>query len=266
MTVLQRRPCIIGNWKMMGSQKSIRLLIKELADTLPSQDNSENIDVVICPPFPYIGLVESLIEKINLKKTILGLGAQDVSSEAEGPFTGEVASSMLADLGCRYVIVGHSERRQGLNETDSLIARKFKKGYDAGLIPILCVGETQAERTRGETLKVVQRQLEAVLIDMGPSVFEKALLAYEPVWAIGTGQTATPAQAGEVHAFLRSLFKTQSEDCRNQVRILYGGSVKASNAASLFAEKDIDGALVGGASLNAEEFLTICRLAVLSTL
>lgn len=251
-----RKPIIAGNWKMQGSRQKVDDFMTLFINGYEKNKTSfSNMDIVICPPFPYLSEVHSYIAK-----TTVELGAQNVYFEAEGAFTGEVSPSMLVDSSCRYVIIGHSERRKLFNETDSLIARKFQAAYDASLTPILCVGETETERKQGQTLKVVQRQCESVLEVVGIEAFKKAVLAYEPVWAIGTGITATPEQAAEVHTFLRSLFKSGTVDLSEQVRILYGGSVKASNAEQLFAQTQIDGALVGAASLNAEEFLTICRL------
>jgi triosephosphate isomerase len=251
-----KTPLIVGNWKMVGSRQQVD---EFMALFIPSYQKLESLfstkDIVICPAFPYLSQVYAY-----LKNTKVMLGGQDCFWAKEGAYTGEVSPYMLTDSNSKYVILGHSERRQLLGETNAVIARKFRAAYDASLSPILCVGETEAERQQGKTLEVVRHQLESVLEEVGVIAFERAILAYEPVWAIGTGLTATPQQAGEVHAFLRTLFKTKSLDLSNQVRILYGGSVKAGNAEQLFAEPDIDGALVGGASLNAEEFLTICRL------
>lgn len=270
MTNTARKPCVMGNWKMHGNHASIAALMQVFTQKIPKLEHHEKISIVVCPPFPYLQQVHRILEQTlehtpNVASPI-ALGAQNVYCESEGPFTGEVSSGMLVDLNCQYVIIGHSERRQLFKETDALIARKFRAAYDAGLIPILCVGETEAERRAGETLDVVSRQLKAVLDEMGHKPFSRALIAYEPVWAIGTGLTATPKEAAEVHAFLRAQFETAPDDLSNKVRILYGGSVKANNAADLFREQDIDGALVGGASLNGEEFLTICRLAISSVL
>ncbi|MGH8402705.1 MAG: triose-phosphate isomerase, partial [Gammaproteobacteria bacterium] len=195
------------------------------------------------------------------KGSALLLGAQDVCAEDDGAHTGEVSGAMLRDLDCRYVIVGHSERRALYGETDLLVARKFMAAQKAGLTPILCVGETLAERQRGETRMVVARQLDAVLDAAGVSAFAKAVVAYEPVWAIGTGKTASPEQAQEVHAFIRDSVRARDARIAAGIRLLYGGSVKASNAAELFRMPDIDGGLVGGASLEAREFLAICKAA-----
>jgi triosephosphate isomerase len=204
----------------------------------------------VCVPAPYLAQAQAA-----LTGTAVEWGAQDVSEHRAGAYTGEIAAGMLADFGCRYSIVGHSERRQLHGESDALVAAKARAAHDAGLIPIACIGETLAERERGETARVVTRQLAAVIDALGASM-QHAVVAYEPVWAIGTGRTAAPAEAQAVHAALRAqLAAANAAD----VRILYGGSVKASNAATLFAMPDIDGALVGGASLDANEFLAIGR-------
>lgn len=196
-----------------------------------------------------------------LKDTDVALGAQSVCAEPLGAFTGEISGSMLLDVGCRYVLVGHSERRQLYGESDALVARKFLATQSQGLTPVLCVGETLEERESGRTTQVVERQLEAVLSVSGVAALGNAVIAYEPVWAIGTGRTASPEQAQEVHALIRAKVAALDATIAGSVRILYGGSVKASNARELFAMADIDGGLVGGASLMAEEFAQICAAA-----
>ena len=210
-------------------------------------------DVLVCAPFVY--LWES---GRQLKSTSIALGAQSVCAEPIGAFTGEVSAAMLKDVGCRYVLVGHSERRHLYGESDALVARKFVAVQSVGLVPVLCVGETLDEREREETHEVVSRQLEAVLAVSGVKSLAKAVIAYEPVWAIGTGRTASPEQAQEVHALIRAKVAALDATIGGSVRILYGGSVKASNARELFAMPDIDGGLVGGASLKADEFARIC--------
>jgi triosephosphate isomerase len=236
---MERTRLVAGNWKMHGSRASISALLDALLNGLAGWKGAE---CAVCPPFPYLEQVSG-----RLAGTPLAWGAQNVSEHAQGAHTGEVAAAMLADLGCRYVIVGHSERRQLYGESDARVAAKFAAARSAGLTPILCVGETLQEREAGSTEAVVARQLEAVR-------FESGVLAYEPVWAIGTGRSATPAQAQEVHGFLRKRVPQGT-------RILYGGSVKADNAAELFRMPDIDGGLVGGASLVAKEFIAIVRAA-----
>ena len=228
---------------MNGSRAANGALLDALLRDLPKGEGTE---AAVCPPFPYLGEVGE-----RLKGTRIALGAQNVSEYASGAYTGEVSAAMLMEFGCRYVIVGHSERRQLYGERDEQVAARFKAAQAAGLIPILCVGETLEERDSGRTEAVVARQLDAVL-SKGES--GTAVLAYEPVWAIGTGRNATPEQAQAVHAFLRKRVSTDT-------RILYGGSVKAQNAAALFGMPDVDGGLIGGASLVAKEFIEIVRAA-----
>jgi len=209
-------------------------------------------EIAVMPPFPYLAQA-----RLELAGSQIVLGAQDCSAHTSGAYTGEVSAAMLADIGCRMVIVGHSERRQGHAESDAAVAAKFVQVCAAGLTPVLCVGETLDERDRAQTLAVVTRQLGAVIDAAGIAALAKAVLAYEPVWAIGTGRTASPAQAQEVHAGLRSHVAGFDATIAGSLRILYGGSVKGGNASLLFAEADIDGGLIGGASLLAEEFLAI---------
>lgn len=247
-----RRPLVAGNWKLHGTRGRASELAGAIVDGLAG---IEATDVAVCPTFVHLALVAERADG-----TALAVGAQDVSDQTEGAFTGEVAAPMLAELGCRYVIVGHSERRARHGETDAGVAAKFHAACAAGLRPILCVGETLAQRDAGDTLDVVGRQLRAVLSGAGAD-FGDAVIAYEPLWAIGTGRTASPEQAQEVHAALRAVLAGTDEELARRVRILYGGSVKAANAGELFAGTDIDGALVGGASLDADEFLNICRAA-----
>ena len=240
-----RRPVVAGNWKMHGTRAENARLV----DALIEASDEVPCDVVVCPPHVYLWEVGR-----QVKDSAIGLGAQNVSAEAVGAFTGEVSASMLKDVGCSHAIVGHSERRILYREDDALIARKFVATQGAALVPILCVGETLEERERGVTEEVVGRQLDAVIAVAGVAAFARAVVAYEPVWAIGTGRTATPEQAQAVHAFLRTRLLPET-------RILYGGSVKAANAAELFDQPDVDGGLVGGASLKADEFVRICAAA-----
>jgi triosephosphate isomerase len=248
-----RRPLIAGNWKMHGSRAENAELIEALLLGLPGQTP---VEIAVCPPFVYLWETARL-----LKSSSIALGAQSVCAEAVGAFTGEVSAGMLKDVGCKYVIVGHSERRAIYKEDDALVARKFLAAQSQGLIPILCVGETLEERERGQTMQVVSRQLTAVLDLAGAPALQTAVIAYEPVWAIGTGKNATPAQAQEVHAHIRAAIAGRDAKIGADVRILYGGSVKAANAHELFAMPDVDGGLVGGASLKADEFLKICASA-----
>ncbi|MBB3059636.1 triose-phosphate isomerase [Microbulbifer rhizosphaerae] len=240
-----RTPLVAANWKMNGSREFAEQFFKGL------DLEGVGAQVAICPPFPYLSL---LAEKAGER---VATGAQNLSEQPSGAFTGEVSASMLEDWGVRYVIVGHSERRSLYGESSELVARKFSAARSAGLIPILCVGESQEEREQERTLDVIDAQLQAVVSINGGDCWENAVVAYEPVWAIGTGMTATPEQAQEVHRFIRN----RLGEAGAKVQILYGGSVKSGNAAALFAQADIDGALVGGASLDAEEFSKICRAA-----
>lgn len=248
-----RRPFIAGNWKMHGSRAENAELIEGLLLGLPGQTAA---DIAVCPPFVYLWEVARL-----LKASSIAVGAQSTCAEPVGAFTGEVSAAMLKDVGCKYVIVGHSERRALYKEDDALVARKFLATQSQGLIPILCVGETLEERERGHTTQVVSRQLAAVLDLAGVAAMAKAVVAYEPVWAIGTGKNATPAQAQEVHAHIRKDVAARDAKIAAELRVLYGGSVKAANAREIFAMPDVDGGLIGGASLKAEEFLKICAAA-----
>lgn len=247
-----RRPWVAGNWKMNGSQAQAQTLLGELSELRELSD----IDVCLVPPAPYWLQINDAVKGSSLRVL-----AQTVSEYDSGAYTGELSSAMLKDCGVSGALVGHSERRQFYAENDYVVAAKFKALRQAGLSPVLCVGETLAEREAGETLSVVSRQLLAVLESQGPEALANAVLAYEPVWAIGTGLTASPIQAQAVHASLRAVVAAFDADCAAALRIVYGGSVKASNAQGLFAMPDIDGALVGGASLQATEFLAICRAA-----
>jgi triosephosphate isomerase len=248
-----RRQMVAGNWKMHGSRAANDALLSELEMSLKPE---WPIDIVVFPPYVYLTDAVRLLEGGRI-----AVGAQDVCAESSGAFTGQVCASMLKDVGCSYVIVGHSERRRWYHEDDALVARKFAAVLEVGLTPVLCVGETLEEREARQTETVVSRQLDAVLAVQGAAGFARAVLAYEPVWAIGTGRTASPEQAQEVHALLRDRIQTQDAKIARHLRILYGGSVKAGNAAELFSMPDVDGGLVGGASLSADEFLKICAAA-----
>jgi triosephosphate isomerase (TIM) len=248
-----RRPMVAGNWKMHGSRSANGVLLAELEQRLPPE---WQVEVVVFPPYVYLADAVRLLDESDI-----AVGAQDVCAEPMGALTGQVAAMMLRDVGCRYVIVGHSERRRLFHEDDVSVARKFGAALQVGLTPILCVGETLEEREENRTEAVVARQLEAVAAMNGVASFSQAILAYEPVWAIGTGRTASPVQAQAVHAYLRGRIDAQDAKIANGLRILYGGSVKASNAAELFSMPDVDGGLVGGASLSADEFLDICAAA-----
>jgi triosephosphate isomerase len=249
---------VMANWKLNGSRSSNEALVTGLRELLGSHRGSRRVQSVICPPFPYLDQVARLLDGSGIE-----LGGQDCSHSDSGAYTGETAADMLADCGCRWVIVGHSERRQYHRESDALIAAKMVAALRSGLIPVLCVGETQEQREAGEAERVVERQLLGALNDL-PGDGE-LVVAYEPVWAIGTGLTATPELAQEMHATVRGVLKQLDErrgdKAAAKTRILYGGSVKADNAAQLFAEPDIDGALVGGASLDAASFAAIIEAA-----
>lgn len=230
---------------------------KALLDALkPVLGNLKGAGVAVCAPYPYLAQLQA-----ELSGTPIAWGAQNVSEQPKGAFTGEVSTSMLKDFGCKYVIVGHSERRSIYGESDELVAKKYMAAQAAGLIPILCVGETLAEREGGVTEQVVARQLDAVIAAAGIESLSGAVVAYEPVWAIGTGKTATPDQAQAVHAFIRGKIAGLNKQVADGLVIQYGGSVKAANAAELFSQPDIDGGLIGGASLVAEEFIAICKAA-----
>lgn len=243
-----RTPLVAANWKMNGN--------REFAERFFTDLDLEGVisGVVVCPPFPYLSLVAQAAQD----KGGFVVGGQNLNQESAGAFTGEVSASMLLDWNIRYVIVGHSERRSLYLESSELVAEKFVAAQAAGLIPILCVGETLEEREQGRTLEVVAEQMAAVSNRISTSAWKDAVVAYEPVWAIGTGKTATPEEAQSVHEFIRA----QLGDIGAEVQILYGGSVKSANASALFTQADIDGALVGGASLDAKEFAAICRAAV----
>lgn len=248
-----RKPLVAGNWKMHGSHAENRVLV---ADILAQMDTIKNTEVVVCPPYIYLGQITE-----SVKGTRIGLGTQNLSDQDKGAYTGEISGAMLVEFGCEYVIIGHSERRSLYAEDDVLVARKFAAARRHGLRPILCLGEQLNEREQGVTEEVVARQLDAVISEVGVSALAEGVIAYEPVWAIGTGKTATPEQAQAVHAFIRDRIKGHDAKTASCMRILYGGSVKADNAQTLFAQTDIDGGLIGGASLKAQDFMAICQAA-----
>jgi len=245
-----RQPLVVGNWKMNGSLKQTSELLGSIDDNISDKMACE---VGVCVPFVYLAAAVQA-------KTKLAIGAQTVSEYEAGAYTGEVSATMLADVGCQWVLVGHSERRVLFGEQDQPLLAKTLAAQKAGLVPIYCVGETEVQYKAGDTFKVIEQQVNSLLADSTVDL-TRLVLAYEPVWAIGTGLTATPDEAQKVHAFIRQLVAASSVSLAAKLRILYGGSVKASNAASLFAQKDIDGGLIGGASLDAEAFISICQRA-----
>ncbi|MFT5421915.1 MAG: triosephosphate isomerase [Candidatus Endobugula sp.] len=248
-----RRPLVVGNWKMNGSTKANASLVNELVSLVAeSVTESTQVDVVVCTPFVYIDQARQC-----LAKHAIACGAQDLSVHLDGAYTGEISAAMLVDLGCKHVIVGHSERREYHHESDLLVAQKTLVAQQSGLIPIICVGESLQQREAGDTLRVISEQLAAVKSVVGERSLLGAVIAYEPVWAIGSGLTATPEQVQAVHEFIRD----QLGSAADAIQIIYGGSVKADNAASLFEQRDIDGALVGGASLKAKDFFGIVSAA-----
>ena len=247
-----RRKLVAGNWKMHGSLAENEALLSGLLSGLAAV----KADVAVCVPFPYLAQAQA-----KLVGSAIALGAQNMSQHVKGAYTGEVSATMLKDFSCKFVIVGHSERRALYGESDETVAEKFVAAQSAGLTPILCVGESLSERDGGVTEQVVGRQLDAVIAKSGIAALTGSVLAYEPVWAIGTGKTATPEQAQAVHAFIRAKLRALDAGVADKLIIQYGGSVKANNAVELFAQPDIDGGLIGGAALNAEEFLAICQAA-----
>ncbi|MCG8429300.1 MAG: triose-phosphate isomerase [Chromatiales bacterium] len=248
-----RQPLVAGNWKMNGSQESIKTLLSGIKSGMGRVNNAE---VAVCAPAIYIPMAQA-----ELQDSGVAWGGQDVSTEASGAFTGEISTAMLQDFGCKYAIVGHSERRTYHGESDQYVAKKYAAARAAGLVPILCIGETLEEREQGITEEVVARQLDAVIELEGVAALANGVIAYEPVWAIGTGKTATPDQAQDVHQFIRGRVAAHDQAVADGVRILYGGSMKPDNAAELISKPDIDGGLIGGASLKADDFLGICEAA-----
>ena len=247
-----RKLLVAGNWKMNGSTAANAALVDGiLAGAVP-----DTVELLVCPPFPYLAAVAE-----RLTGSGIALGAQNVSEHAAGAYTGETAATMLKDVGCAYVIVGHSERRTLMGETSDVVATKYRAALSEGLRPVLCVGETLAEREADRTAAVIDEQLDAVLDSAGVASLADAVIAYEPVWAIGTGKTASPEQAQEVHRHIRGRLEAEDAAVAAAVQILYGGSVKGDNAAGLFDKPDIDGGLIGGASLKAADFVAIARAA-----
>ena len=251
-----RQKLVIGNWKMHGSRSANEQLLASLLECLPSQLMQSS--AVVCPPALYIDQVNA-----QVANSVVRIGAQNICAESadQGAYTGEMSATMLAEFNCEYVLVGHSERREYFLESDAVVANKFKQAQAKDLTPVLCIGESLAQRESGDFIAVLSAQLKAVIDAVGIEAFKTAAVAYEPIWAIGTGKTASSEQAQEVHAAIRDLFAQYDAPIAEQLQILYGGSVKAANAAQLFAMQDIDGALVGGASLKAEEFSEICKAA-----
>jgi triosephosphate isomerase len=248
-----RTRLVAGNWKMNGSLAANAALLQGLRG---ESAGLKAVRCVVCVPFPYLAQVSA-----TLQGSRIAWGAQNVSEFGAGAYTGEVSGSMLREFGCTYALVGHSERRAIFGESDAQVAAKYATALQAGMTPILCIGETLGERESGDTEAVVRRQLKAVVNEVGIDGIGRGVLAYEPVWAIGTGRTASPAQAQAVHAFLRGCIAARDGKVAADLPILYGGSVKAQNAAELFAMADIDGGLIGGASLKTEEFVAICKAA-----
>jgi triosephosphate isomerase len=248
-----REKLVAGNWKMNGNMAQNKALLETV---IAGMAGVQGMGCAVCAPYPYLFQVQSL-----LKDTVIAWGAQNLSQYDKGAFTGEVSASMLLDFGCKYVLVGHSERRAIYGEDDATVALKFEAAQKAGLTPILCVGESLEERESGVTEAVVARQLDAVTGKFGVAALSKAVVAYEPVWAIGTGKTASPEQAQAVHAFIRGRIAALSKDVADGLVIQYGGSVTGANAVELFGMPDIDGGLIGGAALDAKEFLAICHAA-----
>ncbi len=246
-----RLPIVAGNWKLNGSKESVRLLASEI-----KAQSVDGVETVVCPVAVHIADVASVVEGSAVR-----LGAQNAAAHEQGAYTGEVSCSMLAEFGCSHVIVGHSERRSLFGDTDQSCAERHAAVLSAGLTPIFCVGESLEQREAGTTLQVVEAQLNAVFNHVGDTAFDSAVIAYEPVWAIGTGKTASPEQAQDVHAAIRALLARHSAAGAEKVRILYGGSVNPGNADELFAKPDIDGGLIGGAALKSADFLAICEAA-----
>ena len=243
-----RRSLVIGNWKMNGTLASAQLLAKGIIAGLGSAD----ADIVVCVPYIYLPAINELV-----KDTALGLGSQNIADKASGAYTGEISASMLKEFNTQYALVGHSERRSYYGDTNASVAARYVQAQEQGIIPVLCVGETLEQREQDQTFAVINEQLDAVINLAGIGSLSKAVIAYEPVWAIGTGKTATDEQAQEVHQYIRQYIAAKDQAIADKVQILYGGSAKPDNAKGLFAQPDIDGGLIGGASLEAESFLKI---------
>jgi triosephosphate isomerase len=250
-----RKNLVVANWKMHGRTAEVKQLLNAIKEGIAASNAAKENKVVVCPPSLFLAQAQQELEGSDI-----ALGAQNAYPQEAGAFTGEIAFAMLAEFACSYVIIGHSERREIFAESDQFVAEKFIEAQKQGLTPILCVGETQEQREKGLTESVVLGQLQAVIDEAGITAIKQAVIAYEPIWAIGTGLTASPEQAQEVHAAIRSFLAELDQDVAENISILYGGSVKADNAEALFAQTDIDGGLIGGASLKADEFLTICSV------
>ncbi|AWW33473.1 triose-phosphate isomerase [Mannheimia varigena] len=258
---MARRPLVMGNWKLNGDKAFTKTLIADLKAEL---HGVEGCDVAIAPPVMYLAHAEASLAGCGCgcsEKGLIALGSQNVDVNLKGAFTGDISPEMLKEFGAKYIIIGHSERRTYHKESDEFIAQKFKVLKDAGLVPVLCIGESEAENEAGKTEEVCARQIDAVINAHGVEAFNGAVIAYEPIWAIGTGKSATPAQAQAVHKFIRDHIAAKSQAVADQVIIQYGGSVNDANAAELFTQPDIDGALVGGASLKAPAFAVIVKAA-----
>jgi triosephosphate isomerase len=253
---MNRLSIVAANWKMNGSLALVNSMVSELHNVTLN----ENVEVVVCPSFPYLAAFSAASKSVNLSSAF-SLGAQNLSEHTKGAFTGEISTSMLQEVGVNYVIVGHSERRSIYNESSALVAKKVNAALTAGLKPILCIGESEAERVANQTEVVLAAQLQPVIDEIGIENFKDVVIAYEPVWAIGTGKTASPEMAQETHQFIRDFIAKVDENVAVKLPLLYGGSVNASNCEELFAQADIDGGLIGGASLKAEEFKIICSAA-----
>ena len=253
---MNRLSIVAANWKMNGSLALVNSMVSELHNVTLN----ENVEVVVCPSFPYLAAFNAASKSVNLSSAF-SLGAQNLSEHSKGAFTGEISTSMLQEVGVNYVIVGHSERRSIYNESSALVAKKVNAALTAGLKPILCIGESEAERVANQTEVVLAAQLQPVIDEIGIENFKNVVIAYEPVWAIGTGKTASPEMAQETHQFIREFIAKVDENVAVKLPLLYGGSVNASNCEELFAQADIDGGLIGGASLKAEEFKIICSAA-----
>lgn len=253
----KRTPIVVGNWKLNKTLSEALALVTEIKNQLAAV---RDVDIGVAPVFTAIAQVARRLEDSNI-----GVAGQDCFWEERGAFTGEVSPSLLVDAGCRYVIIGHSERRQHFGETDEAVGKKARAALDAGLVPILCIGETESERDQGQTFSRIDTQLAGALGALSGADMDRVVLAYEPVWAIGTGRTATPAQAQEVHAHIRGQLRQRVGDAADKIRIQYGGSVKPGNAEDLVRQPDIDGGLIGGASLKAEDFVAIVKAARLAS-
>ncbi len=250
-----RRSFVAGNWKMKGTRSEASDLIGSLARAMPSLTDKD-LDVAVFPPYILIPQVFELCQTRNID-----VGSQDIDAHMGGAYTGAISGNMLVDHGCKFVLVGHSERRHLYGEDDMTVGHKVDAACRSGLKPVICVGETLRQREASKTTNVIEQQINSIIESAGAGVFLEGLVAYEPVWAIGTGKTATPGQVQEIHALIRDLIRKNDKEAAGQVRILYGGSVKPDNASNLFKEEDVDGGLIGGASLNSDDFLAICRAA-----